>query len=109
MDGDGRAIGVQPVPNTYDRIGLITDWVEKGIAPGMAVTVTAGDRSLPMCSYPEYPKYQNGPTGAASSYACSARQSSMKSTPGIASGLVCAASLALVTSRCRLDPSRSLP
>ena len=73
VDGDGKEIGVQPIPNTYDRVGLITDWVEKGIAPGKSVTVTSGDRSLPMCSYPEYPKYQNGPTGAASSYACSAR------------------------------------
>ena len=68
-----RTIAVQPIPNTYDRIGLITDWVEKGIAPGKAVTVTAGERSLPMCSYPEYPKYQSGPAGAASSYVCSAR------------------------------------
>ena len=73
VDGDGKTITVQPIPNTYDRTGLITDWVEKGIAPGKAVTVTASDRSLPMCSYPEYPKYQSGPTGAASSYVCSAR------------------------------------
>jgi feruloyl esterase len=73
VDGDGKARDVQPIPNTYARVGLITDWVEKGIAPGKAVTVTAGDRSLPMCSYPEYPKYLDGPTGAAGSYACSAR------------------------------------
>lgn len=73
VDGDGKEIGVQPIPNTYARVGLITDWVEKGIAPSKSVTVTAGDRSLPMCSYPEYPKYQSGPTGAASSYACSTR------------------------------------
>ena len=73
VDGDGKAREVQPIPNTYDRIGLITDWVEKGIAPGKSVTVTAAARSLPMCSYPEYPKYQAGPTGAAGSYVCSVR------------------------------------
>ena len=73
VDGDGKAREVQPIPNTYDRINLITDWVEKGIAPGNAVTVTAGDRSLPMCSYPEYPRYLSGSTGTASSYVCSAR------------------------------------
>ena len=73
VDGDGKAIGVQPIPNTYDRVGLITDWVEKGKAPGKSVTVTAGERSLPMCSYPEYPKYVSGPAGEASSYACSSK------------------------------------
>jgi hypothetical protein len=71
VDGDGKEAPVRPIPNTYDRVGLLTEWVENSRAPGKAVTVTAGERSLPMCSYPEYPKYQNGPTGAASSYACS--------------------------------------
>ena len=73
VDGDGREIGVQPIPNTYARVDLITDWVEKGIAAGKSVTVTAGDRSLPMCSYPEYPKYVSGPTGEAGSYTCSSK------------------------------------
>jgi hypothetical protein len=70
VDGEGKAIGVQPIPNTYDRVGLITDWVEKGVAPGRFVTVTAGGRSLPMCSYPEYPRYTGGPAEAATSYTC---------------------------------------
>ena len=61
------------MPTTYDRVGLLTDWVERGRAPGKSVTVTAGDRSLPMCSYPEYPKYVSGPAGAAASYVCAAK------------------------------------
>ena len=73
VDGDGKEVAVQPIPNTYDRVGLITAWVEKSIAPGRAVNVTAGDRSLPMCSYPEYPKYSSGPAGEASSYTCASR------------------------------------
>ncbi len=73
VDGDGQAITVQPIPNRYDRVGLITGWVERGRAPGKAVTVTAGDRSLPMCSYPEYPKYTGGPAGAAASYVCAVK------------------------------------
>ena len=73
VDGDGKEVAVQPIPNTYDRVGLITAWVEKGIAPGRAVTVTAGTRSLPMCSYPDYPKYVSGQTGEASSYTCASR------------------------------------
>jgi feruloyl esterase len=53
-------------------MGLIMDWVENGKAPGKSVTATAGEHSMPMCSYPEYPKYVGGPAGVASSYACSA-------------------------------------
>jgi feruloyl esterase len=73
VDGDGKAIAVQPIPNTYDRVGLMTDWVERGIAPGRAVKVTAGTRSLPMCSYPEYPRYMTGPPDEAGSYTCASR------------------------------------
>ena len=73
-DGDGKQVAVQPIPNTYDRLGMIVDWVENGKAPGKSVTVTAGERSLPMCSYPAYPKYASGPAGSASSYTCSLNQ-----------------------------------
>jgi feruloyl esterase len=73
VDGEGKESAVQPIPTTYDRVSLMTDWVEKGMAPGRAVKVTAGDRSLPMCSYPEYPKYVSGPTGEAGSYTCASR------------------------------------
>ena len=72
VDGDGKEIAVQQIPSTYDRVALLTGWVENGKAPGKAVTVTAGDRSLPMCSYPAYPKYAGGPAGVASSYVCAA-------------------------------------
>jgi hypothetical protein len=73
VDGDGKEVSAHAIPNTYDRLGLITDWVENGKAPGKSLTVTAGDLSLPMCSYPEYPKYASGPAGAAASYACAAK------------------------------------
>jgi hypothetical protein len=53
-------------------LSLLVDWVEKNLAPSMSVTVTAGSRSLPMCSYPMYPRYMSGPVDAASSYACTA-------------------------------------
>ena len=71
VDGDGKEIAVQPVPNTYDRLRLIMDWVENGKAPDKSVTARAGERSMPICSYPEYPKYVGGPAGAASAYSCS--------------------------------------
>ena len=34
------------------------------------VTVTAGEKSLPLCSYPTYPRYVSGPVASASSYRC---------------------------------------
>ena len=72
-DGDGKQIEGKPIPNTFDRFAMLTDWVEKGIAPGKSVTVTAGERSLPMCSYPDYPRYEKGPANSASSYTCSSK------------------------------------
>jgi feruloyl esterase len=72
-DGNGKKLEAKPIPNTFDRLALLTDWVEKGVAPGKSVKVTAGERSLPMCSYPDYPKYIKGPAEAAESWQCSTR------------------------------------
>jgi feruloyl esterase len=71
-DGEGRSIPTAPIPNTFSRLNLLVDWVEKSVAPPMSVTVTGGNRSLPMCSYPKYPRYVGGPVDSASSYACTA-------------------------------------
>ena len=60
VNGDGKSIPVEPLATRFDRFKLLVDWVEKGIAPPMAVTVTGEKRSLPMCSYPRYPKYNGG-------------------------------------------------
>ena len=70
VDGDGRAVEAAPIPTSYDPVGTLVDWAEQGIAPGMSLVVTAGERSLPLCSYPTYPRYQGGPAGSAESYAC---------------------------------------
>ena len=69
-DGEGRTIPSAPIPNRYDQVGLLIDWVENDTAPGMSVTLTAGERSLPLCSYPTYPRYVGGAHGAAGSYQC---------------------------------------
>jgi hypothetical protein len=71
-DGDGKSIPTAPIPNTFSRLNLLMDWVEKKVTPPMSVVVTAKNRSLPMCSYPMYPKYVSGPVDSASSYACTA-------------------------------------
>ena len=70
VDGNGRAVAIQPIPNRFDQVGLLFDWVENNVAPGMSVTVTAGEKSLPLCSYPSYPRYRSGPEASASSYEC---------------------------------------
>jgi feruloyl esterase len=70
VDGEGRTIPVAPIPNTFDRVRLLMDWVERGLAPGRSVVVTAGEKSLPMCSYPQYPHYVDGPPSDATSYQC---------------------------------------
>ena len=70
VDGDGRTIATAPIPNSYDRFGLLQAWVERGVAPGKSLVVTAGDRSLPLCSYPTYPRFVAGPQDTAGSYTC---------------------------------------
>jgi hypothetical protein len=70
VDGTGRTITPAPIPNRYDQTALLFDWVERQVAPPMSVELTAGDRSLPLCSYPAYPRYVSGPAGNASSYRC---------------------------------------
>ena len=69
-DGTGKTITPAPIPNRFDQTALLFDWVERGTAPPMSVVVTAGERSLPLCSYPSYPRYTSGPTEAAASYRC---------------------------------------
>ena len=70
LDGDGKTIPTAPIPNSWDRVSLLINWVERGVAPKMSETVTAGERSLPLCSYPTYPKYNAGPVTQAASYRC---------------------------------------
>jgi hypothetical protein len=42
--------------------------VERGDAPAKTLVVTAAGRSLPLCSYPNYPRYKGGPVESADSY-----------------------------------------
>jgi hypothetical protein len=77
-DGNGRSIPAQPIPNRFDQLGLLFDWVENNLAPAKSVIVTAGDKSLPLCSYPAYPRYRAGAPSSASAYECTAAQSASR-------------------------------
>jgi feruloyl esterase len=70
IDGNGKTIPVAPIPSAFDRVQLLIDWVEHGSVPGKSITVTAGDKTMPMCSYPSFPRYVSGPVSLAASYAC---------------------------------------
>jgi feruloyl esterase len=70
IDGQGKTISTAPIPNTFNRLAVLIDWVEKKVVPGKSLTVTAGTRSLPLCSYPAYPRYVSGDTTLAASYTC---------------------------------------
>jgi pimeloyl-ACP methyl ester carboxylesterase len=72
INGSGQAIQVTPIPNQFDKTGLLMAWVEKNEAPAKTLVVTSQNRSLPLCSYPNYPKYKEGPTDKASSYVSTA-------------------------------------
>jgi hypothetical protein len=71
VDGDGKTIPSRQIPNMFDRLSVLVDWVERKVAPGTSLIVTAGENSLPLCSYPTYPKYIGGSTSSSSSYVCS--------------------------------------
>ena len=67
-NGDGKSVARFPIPNQFDRTALIIAWVEDNEPPGKTLVVTAGGRSMPLCSYPDYPRYVGGPPESASSY-----------------------------------------
>jgi feruloyl esterase len=70
IDGNGHPVARTPLPSAYERFAVLVDWVERKVAPPMSLTVTGNGRSMPLCSYPSYPKYIAGPADAASSYTC---------------------------------------
>lgn len=58
---------------SWNALDLIEDWVERAQPP---VNPTSTDlfnlfgRSRPLCEYPAFPRYQGGPSQAASSFSC---------------------------------------
>jgi feruloyl esterase len=70
MDGDGKTITAQQIPSRFDRIAMLLDWVERGAAPPKSGTAMGNAGSLPLCSYPTYPRHNGGATTDAASYTC---------------------------------------
>ncbi len=62
--------GGGPGPNQFDRMRLITDWVEQGAAPDAIIAARPG-RTRPVCAYPRVAKYSGaGSTDDAANFAC---------------------------------------
>ncbi len=70
LNGDGKKIEETELPHQFDSFALLRDWVEQNKAPGMSEVVTSKNASLPLCSYPAYPRYVSGDTSLAASYTC---------------------------------------
>ena len=66
--GSGKAVLTSPIPNQYDKQAVIIAWVEQNKAPDKTLVVRAGNRSMPLSSYPSYPKYVKGAPENAESY-----------------------------------------
>jgi hypothetical protein len=60
-----------PIPSDAFNYALLTDWVEKGIAPGEKLNIgTASGGSGAICAYPKALAYVSGDIRAAASYSC---------------------------------------
>ena len=66
--------GGGPGVNTFDSIGALEKWVEKGVAPEtMLGTGQQGTLTRPLCPYPQYAEYKGtGDLKSASNWACKA-------------------------------------
>jgi feruloyl esterase len=77
-NGEGNPVLIKniPRPNPDDNIDLLISWVEKKQAPAKTLVVDELGRigkdtrvkGYLLCSYPNYPRYVNGPPELASSY-----------------------------------------
>jgi len=65
--------GGGPGVNTFDSIGTLEKWVEKGIAPDTMLGTGAQGMSRPMCPYPQFAEYRgSGDLKDASNWSCKA-------------------------------------
>jgi len=82
MNGEGKSVIVRniPRPNSDDKIDMLIFWVEKNQAPAKTLVVGENGRidvkvqgkGYLLCSYPNYPRYIEGPTEQVSSYVSAA-------------------------------------
>lgn len=64
-----------PFRVSWDSLGTLDKWVDHGIDPGQQIMIdtnkTTAGREMPLCEYPQFPKYKGqGDTKSASSFVC---------------------------------------
>jgi feruloyl esterase len=64
-----------PGPDTFDKVKVLEDWVEKGIAPKQIIashqTQGVVDKTRPLCPYPQVARYNgSGDTNNAANFTC---------------------------------------
>jgi feruloyl esterase len=65
--------GGGPGVNTFDSIGTLENWVEKGVAPDQMMGKGAEGLTRPLCPYPQYAEYKGiGSLRDAANWACTA-------------------------------------
>ena len=65
--------GGGPGVNTFDSIGTLEKWVEKGVAPATMLGTGAQGMTRPLCPYPQYAEYKgSGDLKDAANWACKA-------------------------------------
>ncbi len=63
--------GGGPGVNTFDSIGTLEKWVEKGVAPDQMMGTGAQGLTRPLCPYPQYAEYKgSGDLKDAANWAC---------------------------------------
>jgi len=77
VNGTANASANPPIPTEAQRYALLTDWVEKGVAPPDKTTISSPvtAANLPavtgaICAYPKAPAYTGGDIKDANSYIC---------------------------------------
>ena len=70
MDGGGKPVQRTVIPTAYERFAVLVDWVERRTVPGQTLTLTGDGRTMPLCSYPLYPRYLGGAASEGGSYRC---------------------------------------
>jgi hypothetical protein len=71
-NGTANPSAAPPVPSNAQLYSILTDWVERGVAPGsVRVTAFPTQKTGTLCLYPSRPTYVGGDPNQAGSYRCS--------------------------------------
>lgn len=75
VPGTGHAGAAGILAGAVDWVSPIVEWVENGVAPTQLTYFSSSAgvaKSIPVCQYPNYPRYMAGDLNAAASYTCTA-------------------------------------